>query len=149
MKTLVLLLSLAVAFSAQAAKKNTFEMTPEEYQNGLVVVPPGNMGGEQRDYTEGDYNNAINIITKKENICVVKEAAALYEVDPIAVMGSIVGEHTFNVNIWDIGQDNYVYMVGKWTARFAGNGIDLSQMLKEDKYAKCADGVTSDFDLWY
>lgn len=150
MPFLVLLLTLVLSTPAFAGKltPNKFTATVDEYVSGApIVVPPGNRNNAQKAYEEGKYQNIRNLITQKENICVIKDAAAIYNVDPMAIMGSIIGEHTYNVDAWDVGQENYLYMVKKWVTRFNSEGVDLIDMLQEDKYAAC-EGAATNFDLW-
>lgn len=57
-------------------------------------------------------------------------------------MGAIIGEHTFNVNIWDQGQEAYLYMLRMWTVRFSENGLDLADVIKEPRYRQ-RESITS------
>ncbi len=113
-----------------------------------IVVPAGNMNSAVKEYDVSKYKSVVRLMSKKSNICVIKEAATLYKLDPVVIMGSIVGEHTFNVDAWDIAQDNYMYMVKNWITRFESNGIDLGKMLKEDNYFACTTATDNNYDLW-
>lgn len=148
MKSLVFLV-LSVSSMAYAAV-SSFEASIDSYLNSAtpVVVPPGNMNSAVKDYDNGQYKNIVRLMSKKSNICVIKEAATLYNLDPVVIMGSIVGEHTFNVDAWDIGQDTYMYMVKNWITRFEANGIDLGKMFKEDNYVACTMATDNNYDLW-
>lgn len=130
--------------------QNTFQLTLESYLNGEpIVVPPGNRNSaEGRAPSESQYQNVLQLISKKDNVCVIQQAGVLYDLDPILIVGSIVGEHTFNVSAWDIGQENYIYMVKRWISRFEANGINLAQMLLESEYDQCTVTTESNYDLW-
>jgi hypothetical protein len=135
--------------SSAFAKINSFEMTLDDYlKSDAIVVPRGNSSNQNEDYDTSKYKNVIRIITKKQNICVIHTAAEIYNVDPVMIIGSIVGEHTFNVDIWDIAQENYMYMWHKWISRFDSNGIDLAELIKEDKYNLCPKTTDNNYDLW-
>lgn len=47
----------------------------------------------------------------------IKRAAALYEVDPAAVVGAIAAEHTYNVDITDTVQ-TYFNVAGRWAKKW-------------------------------
>jgi len=145
-----LLFTVSMIFGLQAMAGNTFQMSADDYaqDDTRVVVPPGNHNGEGQDYDPTKYAYVLELITRPEAICVVKQAAELYQVDPVAIMGSIIGENTYNVSAWDYWQDRYLDMVVKWVARFEGNGIYLPDMLKEPKYAACTDSNDNDYDRW-
>lgn len=144
-----LLLQLLLTSSSHA-DSNAFEMSVQDYQNPQtpVVVPKGNRNSAQEPYTASKFQGVLKLISKKENVCVIKEAAELYQLDPVMIMGSVIGEHTYNVGAWDIAQENYLYMVKRWISRFEDNGIDLGKMIKEDKYAQCEQTTDNNYDLW-
>ncbi|MCC6138724.1 MAG: DUF1402 family protein [Bdellovibrionaceae bacterium] len=146
MRVYLLLVTLFFICSANAA---TFELTVDEYlRNGPVIVPPGNMNNAAKDYSASKYKGVIAIITQEDNICVIKNAARIYEISPIAIMGSIIGEHTYNVGAWDIAQENYLYMWKKWIDRFEDNGLNLADLIQEEKYASCPLVTDNNYDLW-
>ena len=111
----MLLFIISLALNSYAATSNGFQLTVDAYlSGGPIIVPAGNTSdGESKSYKASKYNNILNLISKKRNICVVKQAAELYSIDPVMIMGSIVGEHTYNVSAWDIGQENYAYMTSQ------------------------------------
>ncbi len=132
------------------ADANSFQLSVDEYLNPEtpVIVPKGNRNNAQESYKESKFTGVLKLISKKENICVIKEAAELYQLDPVTIMGSIIGEHTYNVGAWDIAQENYLYMVKRWISRFEGNGLDLGAMIQESKYAQCEQTTDNNYDLW-
>lgn len=150
-RTMKLLFVVIFIFSSTAhSAADSFESTVDAYMNSEIpiVVPAGNMNSAVQSFDVGKYKNVVRLISKKSNICVIKEAAQLYGVDPIAIVGAIVGEHTYNVDAWDIGQNNYMYMLKNWIKRFEANGIDLAEMFKEDMYFACTMATDNNYDLW-
>ncbi len=145
----ILIFAFVSNFFAQATPL-AFNLSVNDYLAGVpILVPPGNNSNrESKDYKSSKYRNIINLISKPQNICIIKQAAELYAVDPVIIMGSIVGEHTYNVNAWDIGQENYAYMRSRWVTRFANNGVDLAEMLEEPRYKQCETTTQNNFELW-
>ncbi len=144
------LIPLINLFTFAQTTPNAFRLSVDAYLNGpAIVVPPGNtVDGESKDHSASKYNNVVRLIMKPQNVCVIQQAAQLYELDPIIIVGSIVGEHTYNVNAWDIGQENYASMASRWVTRFENNGVDLAEMLQKPNYKKCEQETTNNFDLW-
>ncbi|TIS45941.1 MAG: DUF1402 family protein, partial [Mesorhizobium sp.] len=72
-----------------------------------------------------------------------------YDIDPMHIVGAIVGEHTYNVDAYDRLQTYYVkamsYLSSKLT--FAYEGEDVSDFVERPQFQKCA-GITDSYDLW-
>jgi hypothetical protein len=79
----------------------------------------------------------------------IKEAAAAYDIEPIHIVGAIVGEHTYNVDAYDRLQTYYVKAISYLSSRFtfAYNGEDVSDFVKRPEFAGCADR-TGSYELW-
>jgi hypothetical protein len=141
-------------FLLKAHAGNTqFQISLDDYINGApIVVPKGNRNANSAkgfsSSHKSKYKKIVRLISQKKNICVVKQASELYKVDPVAIMGSIIGEHTYNVDSWDVGQDTVMWMVNKWISRFENEGQSVQSMLAEDKYAQCLSSTNNNFDLW-
>ncbi len=114
----------------------------------MVTVPAGNLNDSAKGYDDSKFRNVLWILGKADKICVIKYAAEIYQIDPVSIIGSIVGEHTYNVDAWDITQDTYAYMVSKWINRFEGNSIDLASMLEEPEYSQCPQAWDRQYDIW-
>jgi len=140
---------LCCLFSTSGFAASKFPLTAEAYQGSeAILVPAGNFNSEQRSYDSSKYSAAVKIVSKAENICNIKVAAEIYKLDPVSIMGAIIGEHTFNVNIWDQGQEAYIYMRRMWTVRFSENGLDLADVIKEPRYRQCESTTDNNYDLW-
>ncbi len=137
---------------------------PGAAEAGLVVVPPGNRSAEQPPIslsskirtaeTNGTFDAKFKAIysqlaADRQLIGKIEKAAAVYGIDPVHMIGAIVGEHTYNVDSMDTLQGYYVkalaYLGTKM--RFAYDGEDLRDFIKRPQFAVCAK-ATDDYDLW-
>ena len=118
MKLRLALLSLAVtvstAFAPLAFVSPAFAMT---------VVPPGNRHAEQPEIPgasakrteamkttyEEKYRKVYGLLKNDKKLRKkIKEISAAYGIDPMHMVGAIVGEHTYNVDAYDRLQSYYV-----------------------------------------
>lgn len=80
----------------------------------------------------------------------IKHAAGIYQIDPIHVLGAIVGEHTYNVGGVDQVQD-FIGLVASWApdwaVRFNSNAISLEELLKRPDFLACR--PATDYDYWF
>ena len=110
MAGLVALALLAPAYADDAPRK-------------VIMVPPGNRSATQPEIsfsavsrtaeTKGSFDGkyqAIYAALAADHALIgkIKAAAATYGIDPIHIIGAIVGEHTFNVDVMDSLQGYYV-----------------------------------------
>lgn len=79
----------------------------------------------------------------------ITRAAATYGIDPIHIVGAIVGEHTYNVDAYDRLQTYYVkaisYLSSKLTFAYDGEGV--SQFVARPQFAECT-GRQGSYQLW-
>ncbi|MEP9397652.1 DUF1402 family protein [Mesorhizobium sp. KR2-14] len=79
----------------------------------------------------------------------IREVAAEYRLDPIHIVGALVGEHTYNVDAYDRLQTYYVkaasYLLSGLS--FRHNGEDISDFVQRPEFSTCADKSDSN-DLW-
>lgn len=132
---------------------------------GARVVPPGNRNATQpaipRDSTartaetkgtfDGKYKKVLDLLKNdKTLIGKIKTTAALYEIDPVHMIGAIVGEHTYNVDAYDRLQTYYVQAVSYAGNRFRfGYGDEtISQFLARTQFEKCAKFAEDSYKLW-
>src|SRR5690606_13781119 len=88
-----------------------------------VLVPPGNRNVEQPPVPgasarrtsqlnttyEAKYRKIYNLLKADAGLRTkIKSTAAAYGIDPIHIVGAIVGEHTYNVDVYDRLQTYYV-----------------------------------------
>lgn len=79
----------------------------------------------------------------------IKQQAAAYGIDPMHIVGAIVGEHTYNVDAYDRLQTYYVKAISYLSSKlsFDYDGEDVSDFIRRPQFADC-DGTTSSYDLW-
>jgi hypothetical protein len=79
----------------------------------------------------------------------IEKTAAVYGIDPIHMIGAIIGEHTYNFDAMDTLQGYYVKALAYLGAkmRFAYDGEDVRTFIKRPQFAKC-DKAKDDYGLW-
>ena len=127
-------------------------------------VPAGNRHVEQPDipFGSGSRTRALKTtfeakyrkvyaLLKRDNTLRTKivEAASAYRIDPMHIVGAIVGEHTYNVDAYDRLQTYYVKAVSYLTTRFsfAYDGEDVDAFVERPQFAACA-AETGSYALW-
>lgn len=134
------------------------------YAAGITVVPPGNRNAEQpsipgasvrrtravRTTFDDKYDKVIELLsTDKSLMSKIKSTAAAYGIDPIHIIGAIVGEHTYNVDAYDRLQSYYIkaaaYAGERFRFAYDGEGVD--QFVQRPQFEKCAQ-FTDSYRLW-
>lgn len=130
----------------------------------MQVVPSGNRNAEQPNVpgasvrrTKGTktsfdrkYEKVHDLLaTDHELMGKIKKVSAAYGIDPIHVVGAIVGEHTYNVDAYDRLQSYYVKAASYAgeSFRFAYDGEDVDDFIKRPQFAEC-NGKTDSYTLW-
>jgi hypothetical protein len=152
--------ALALAFAAMPPSARAAEAQPK-----VIVVPPGNRSSIQPEIsassvartqqTKGDFESKYrqaydNIAADPALIAKIKKAAALYGIDPIHMIGAIVGEHTYNVDIFDNLQGYYVKALAYLNTgglTFGYRGEPIETFVARPEFAECA-GAANDYDTW-
>lgn len=131
---------------------------------GLIIMPAGNQSPTQPPVPgasakrtaalettyEAKYRKIRNLIAGDEKLqAKIREAAAAYEIDPIHIIGALVGEHTFNVDAYDHFQTYYVKAMSYAGSaiRFAYDGEKVTDFVERPEFAPCADEANS-YALW-
>ncbi len=131
---------------------------------GVIVVPPGNRSAEQppisvssivrTEQTGGTFEKKYrqvyeSLANDRKLIDKIKQVAALYHIDPIHIVGALVGEHTYNVDILDSLQTYYVKALAyvNLDIRFGYGREPLESFLARPQFAHCA-SAKDDYDLW-
>jgi Protein of unknown function (DUF1402) len=132
---------------------------------GPTVVPPGNRNATQppipRDSTsrteetkttfDAKYKKVMDLLTNdKALLGKIKTTAAAYEIDPVHMIGAIVGEHTYNVDAYDRLQTYYIQALSYAGSRFRfGYGDEtIAQFLARPEFEKCAEFAEDSYKLW-
>ncbi len=131
---------------------------------GLRPVPEGNRNFEQpkipgasarrtragRTTYDEKYDKIRTLLEKdKALIAKIKQTAADYRIDPIHMIGAIVGEHTYNVDAYDRLQSYYIkaaaYAGDRF--RFGFGGESISEFVGRPEFEKCQKKADS-YSLW-
>lgn len=130
----------------------------------VTVVPPGNRNAEQppipgasakrtRELSttyEKKYQKIYNLLKKDASLrSKIRSTAAAYGIDPIHIVGAIVGEHTYNVDVYDRLQTYYVKAMSyvNQGVSFGYNGESIGQFIKRPEFADCLKFKDS-YSLW-
>ena len=130
----------------------------------VIVVPPGNRSASQPTIsyssvrrtadTGGTFAAKYKLVyasLAKDRALIdkIKKTAAVYGIDPIHLIGAIVGEHTYNVDVFDNLQGYYMKAleyVGT-NVQFAYLGQPIDVFVERPEFKACAE-ANSDYDLW-
>ncbi len=129
-----------------------------------VVVPPGNRLTEQPDVPgasskrtkagkttfEAKYRKVFKLLKNDPKLrSKIREAAAAYGIDPMHMVGAIVGEHTYNVDAYDRLQTYYVKAISYLKSRlsFSYDGEDVAEFIARPQFNACR-GLSGSYDLW-
>lgn len=132
--------------------------------SAATLVPPGNRSATQppvpaasanrtrasQSTYEAKYRKVYDLLKNDAQLrSKIKSAAALYSIDPLHIVGAIVGEHTYNVDAYDRLQTYYVKAVSYLQTRFSfsHNGESVDAFVRRPQFAKC-DAITESYKLW-
>ena len=127
------------------------------------VVPAGNRNAEQpaipgasvrrtkagRTSFDAKYEKVRDLLANDRQLTgKIKAVAGKYGIDPIHMVGAIVGEHTYNVDAYDRLQSYYV-KAASYTGnfRFAYDGEKIDDFIARPEFAACA-GKKGSYALW-
>lgn len=127
------------------------------------VVPAGNRNAEQpaipgasmrrtkagRTSFDAKYEKVRDLLANDGQLTgKIRTIAGKYGIDPIHMVGAIVGEHTYNVDAYDRLQSYYV-KAASYTGsfRFAYDGETIGDFIARPEFAACA-GRKGSYALW-
>ena len=132
--------------------------------DGIRVVPEGNRYQEQpgvpgasvrrtkagRTSFDAKYEKVHNLLANDGKLMSkIKSTARAYGIDPIHMIGAIVGEHTYNVDAYDRLQSYYVKAAAYAgdSFRFGYEGETVAQFVARPEFSKCQSKKSS-YALW-
>jgi hypothetical protein len=132
----------------------------------IIVVPPGNRADKQPKIYSGSrfltairnsgsfddkYNRVYAVFANNPKlISRIKQVSAIYGVDPVHVIGAIIGEHTYNIDTFDTLQDYYVKALQyskNDTLEFAYKGQTATELFSKPQFAKC-EAMQNTYEKW-
>lgn len=134
------------------------------FANAETMVPPGNRNAEQPDVPGAStrrtsagnttfarkYQKVYSLLANDAKLrATIKQTSAAYGIDPVHMVGAIVGEHTYNVDAYDRLQTYYVkaaaYLSNSLAFKYKGE--DVSDFIQRPQFQTCA-GEKGSFDIW-
>ncbi|MBN9020021.1 MAG: DUF1402 family protein [Rhizobiales bacterium] len=107
--------------------------------------------GMTKESFEQKYSQIYGLLKRDKGLIrSIKKSAARYGIDPIHMIGAIVGEHTYNVGAFDSAQGYYVKALsylGTKDLTFGFGGKTIDQFLAQPEFDQC-DKATNNYDLW-
>jgi hypothetical protein len=126
----------------------------------MVVVPPGNRFEKQPPVPaasafrtqafnttyDAKYEKITTLLRQdKKLLGQIKAAAAAYGIDPVHIIGALVGEHTYNITAVDSMQTYYVKALAYADLDFAFRykGVSVQSFVARPEFAACNDAKGS------
>jgi hypothetical protein len=131
----------------------------------VIVVPPGNRNEEQPNTAglskvwtmfvsqvpyEAKYRKVYGLLQHDQRLITnIKQVAAIYGIDPIHIIGAIVGEHTFNVDGLDTLQTYYVKasQYVELDMSFSYKGETAAQFFQRPQFSPC-NQLPNGYEVW-
>ena len=134
------------------------------YAGMATIVPEGNRHVEQPDVPgaskrrtkagkttfDAKYEKVRDLLNSDQDlISKIKMTARAYGIDPIHMVGAIVGEHTYNVDAYDRLQTYYVKAAAYAgnSFRFAYEGEKVDDFIARPEFAEC-NGKEGSYGQW-
>lgn len=135
-----------------------------QVQAGMSVVPPGNRNAEQpkvpgasvrrtragKTTFDEKYEKIRDLLASDSSlIAKIKQTARQYDIDPIHMLGAIIGEHTYNVDAYDRLQSYYVKAAAYAgdSFRFGYKNETISEFVARPEFSTCAQ-FSDSYRLW-
>jgi len=130
----------------------------------VIVVPPGNRNDKrprlaflsvlwtaanQGSY-EAKYRQIYGMLQKNQGLMgKIKQVSRIYGIDPIHMVGAIVGEHTYNVDGLDSLQGYYVKAAqyAKMDMTFSYKGETAAKFFQRPQFERC-NQYKSSYEMW-
>ncbi|MEP0324313.1 DUF1402 family protein [Bauldia litoralis] len=131
----------------------------------VIVVPPGNQFERQPRVDKGSraltamgggsfktkYDKVYKLLASDPNLIGgIKKVASIYGIDPIHIIGAIVGEHTYNIDTYDTLQTYYVkamQYVSNDSLVFANRGDTAAELFARPQFARC-NQFNTNYEVW-
>ncbi|WP_075998234.1 DUF1402 family protein [Salaquimonas pukyongi] len=123
--------------------------------NRNVVQPPIPSGSISRTRAtkgsfEEKYRKIRDLIASDRKLRrQIEKSAARFGIDPIHIVGALVGEHTYNVDALDYFQTYFVKAASylKSAIQFQFEGEAVSDFVQRPQFSRCS-GITGSYELW-
>ncbi len=149
-KLILIILGLTLAATLFAADAAT--LVPAGNRNAVQPdIPGASSRRTQATNTtfQAKYRKVYDLLQSDAELrAKIKKAAAAYGINPLHIVGAIVGEHTYNVDAYDRLQTYYVKAISYLSSKlsFAYDGEDITDFVQRPEFKKCT--MPDSYDLW-
>lgn len=129
-----------------------------------ISVPPGNRNVEQpaipgasarrtkalKTTYDAKYEKVVALLRRDLKLrSKIKQTAKAYQIDPLHMVGAIVGEHTYNVDAYDRLQTYYVKAISYVNSglTFEHDGENIDDFVQRPEFDRCG-SLKKSYDLW-
>jgi hypothetical protein len=152
MKRSSLLLSCLFLSTGLLASQAATLVPPGNHYPDQPVVPGASAKRTKANNTsyEDKYRKVYALLKNDSKLrSKIKQAAAAYGIDPMHIVGAVVGEHTYNVDAYDRLQTYYVKAVSYLSNRltFSYEGEDITDFVARPEFAVC-EAAGGSYELW-
>ncbi|MCY6383154.1 DUF1402 family protein [Hoeflea prorocentri] len=128
-------------------------MVPEGNRNEVQPTIPGasvKRTKQTKSTFERKYRKIHDLLKRDTKLRgKIKSVAAKYDIDPLHIVGALVGEHTYNVDAYDRLQSYYVkamsYATGGINFRYDGENVDT--FIRREEFSDC-ENRNGSFAVW-
>ena len=142
MRKLSLILGIAASLSIHGnISVSAAELVPSGNRNATQPKVPGASARRTRGSSfTAKYNKIRNLLAKDRKLMgKIKKAASRFGIDPIHIVGALVGEHTYNVDAKDRLQSYYVKALAylNQDLSFQHKGTSIEKLVSQPAFSKC------------
>lgn len=146
------LILFSLAFIAGQATAQVIDIPPGNQNSAQPAVPAGSFSrtASGNGSFEAKYIKIRDLIAGDRKLQrQIKKSADKFGIDPIHLVGALVGEHTYNVDALDFLQTYFVKAASylKSAITFQYDGEDIMDFVKRPQFAKCS-AFTESYALW-
>lgn len=104
----------------------------------------------KRSTFERKYARVIDLLERDRNLqSRILQVSEAYKIDPIHIVGALVGEHTFNVDVYDTFQ-TYIVKAASYAGdrfQFEYDGEHILDFVARPEFDKCSE-LTGSYAIW-
>ncbi|PHP69138.1 hypothetical protein CSC94_01065 [Zhengella mangrovi] len=145
-------LCLALAFSGPLRAQDVTAVPPGNRHAEQPAIPGASAKRTQALKTTFDrkYQKVFDLLKSDTDLRgKISAEAKAYGIDPMHIVGAIVGEHTYNVDAYDRLQSYYIKALSYVNSRFQFeyDGEDVSEFIARPEFSRCT-ALTGSYDQW-
>ena len=145
------IVSSLVLFAPAASAK--LVMVPEGNRNEVQPNIPGasvKRTKQTKSTFDRKYQKIHDLLKRDARLrAKISSVAATYDIDPLHIVGALVGEHTYNVDAYDRLQAYYVKAMSYATGGidFRYDGEDIGTFIQREEFSDC-ENLSDSFAVW-